>query len=116
MPLLVLLIGACAPARGDAERVIPERFRGRWAASAAVCGVPGESVLEIHETRVDFYESRGRVLAAATRDSSELALLLEATGEGQAWIMTWQVALTPDGDTLVDRTGGPVRTRRIRCE
>src|SRR4029078_2015909 len=62
-----------------------------------------------------FYESRGRVLAIATRGNTELALLSEASGDGQSWLDARHFKLSGDHRTLTDVTGGRKQAVRVRC-
>lgn len=84
-----------------------------WPSTIAAAG--GESVLTIHETAIDFYESRGRVLAIATHGGTELALLIEASGEGQTRLEAEQFRLSEDRQTLTDVTGRRQGLVRYRC-
>jgi len=98
------------------QATIPEQFRGSWAASAADCAAArAESKLTLRETAVGFYESRGRVLAVATQGNTELALLIETSGEGQSWLDARQFRLSEDRQTLTDVTGGRKQAVRVRC-
>ena len=100
----------------ESQATIPKPFRGAWAASAADCAAArAESKLTLRETAVDFYESRGRVLAIATRGNTELALLSEASGDGQSWLDARHFKLSGDHRTLTDVTGGRKQAVRVRC-
>jgi hypothetical protein len=100
----------------ETQATIPKQFRGSWAASAAHCAAASaESKLTLRETAVDFHESRGRVLAVATQGNTELALLIEASGEGQSWLDARRFRLSEDRQTLTDVTGGRRQAVRVRC-
>jgi hypothetical protein len=109
-----LLIGSGAGA-AELRDSIPESFRGTWAGSWMHCSLGGESSLTIGEHTVDFYESRGRVLAIATEGDTDLALLVEASGEGQTWLSALQFKMSDDRQTLWITVGGQ-RIERSRCE
>jgi hypothetical protein len=79
------------------------------------CTFGGESTLTIGERTVDGYESRGRVLAIATEGQTELAVLVEASGEGQTWLSALQFKLSEDRQTHTAIAGGR-QVERIRCE
>jgi hypothetical protein len=115
---IVCLLAFCASlGAAEIQSTVPKQFRGNWAAGAKDCRAgSAESKLAIQENRIDFYGSRGRILAIATEGTNELALLIEATGEGQTWLATRQFKLSPDGQSLTDMTGGGHSTVRIRCE
>jgi hypothetical protein len=100
----------------ETRQTIPEQFRGKWARTAAHCTWGGESTLTIGEMTVDGYESRGRVLAVAVDGETELAVLVEASGEGQVWLGALQFRLTDEGNTLTDVTGRRQIMTRTRCE
>jgi hypothetical protein len=110
----LLLIGGAAAA-AELRDSIPESFRGTWAGSWMHCTFGGESSLTIGEHTVDFYESRGRVLAIATEGDTELALLVEAMDGGQTWLSALQFKMSDDRQTLAITIGGQ-RIERSRCE
>src|SRR5207247_3949704 len=56
-------LSLAAPIIAQGQATVPGQFRGKWAGSQAKCHVPSESSLAIYADRIDFYESRGRVLA-----------------------------------------------------
>jgi len=115
--IVCLLLFCSALDAAELQSTVPEHFRGTWAASVADCSATSaESKLTIRETGIDFYESRGRILAIATEGTNELALLIEVTGEGQRWLDATQFTLSRDGQKLTDVTGRRRTTVRIRCE
>jgi hypothetical protein len=101
---IVCLLAFCASlGAAEIQSTVPKQFRGNWAAGAKDCRAgSAESKLAIQENRIDFYGSRGRILAIATEGTNELA--------------TRQFKLSPDGQSLTDMTGGGHSTVRIRCE
>lgn len=110
--LLFTVPALAAETRGT----IPEQFRGTWAATAAHCAAVGaESKLSIHKTGIDFYESRGRLLAIAVDGETELALLIELSGEGDTWLEAMRFTLSEDHHTLTDVTGRRRGSVRVRC-
>ena len=101
----------------ELQKTVPEHFRGTWASSVKDCDAIGaESKLTIGETGIDFYESRGRILAIATEGTNELGLLMELTGEGKTWLDARKFTLSQDGQTLTYDTGGEHTVVRMRCE
>jgi hypothetical protein len=113
--MAAVLLTASATRAAEIHDAIPERFRGTWASSWMHCTFGGESKLAIGEHTVDFYESRGRVLAIATQGEAELGVLIEASGEGQTWLSALQFRLSEDQQTLSVFTGDR-RIDRTRCE
>jgi len=113
LPILLLAGAATAAETRDA---IPEQFHGVWAGSESDCvlGFP-DSILTIGARQMDFYASRSRVLSIAVDGEMELAVLLEASGEGESWLATRQFRLSPDGKELTDMTGGRIGMKRILC-
>jgi hypothetical protein len=96
--ILLVTSGAVA-----AERVtkVPQAFLGRW------CNADSESLLEIKSNEISFYESQGPIKAVVARGNSEIALIAELSGEGEAW-------LSNDKKQLIDPTTKPPYVRR-RC-
>ena len=97
------------------QATVPDQFRGKWAGSQSKCGVPSESSLAIHADRVDFYESRGRVLAVKVVSEREIEVELESSGEGQVWRSPRRFGLAEDGLSLTDLTMQKHPTVRVRC-
>jgi hypothetical protein len=110
---LVLVIDANA---AEALRTIPNAFQGVWATSERHCSPGGESRLVISETGIDFYESRGRILGIAAAEETQLALIYEASGEGQVWLEARQFEISENGQTLTEVTGRRRGLVRHRCE
>ena len=117
--MVSLLSGICLAGvalSAEPREVIPEQFHGVWAGSEADCALSfPESILTIGPMRVDFYGSRARVLAIAVDGDTELAVLLEASGEGETWLSTRQFRLSADGEELTDMTGGRIAMKRVLC-
>jgi hypothetical protein len=109
-----LLIGASTGA-AELRDIIPDQFRGTWASSWMHCTLGGESTLTIGERTVDFYESRGRVLAIAAAGDTDVALLVEVAGEGRTWLSAIQLELSVDRQTLMISFAGQ-RVERNRCD
>src|SRR5918995_549351 len=99
----ILIAGTALVATAQDSKV-PIEFQGRWAGTQAQCGVAHEASLTIHEDRIDFYESRGKVLAAVVTRPLEVELEIEATGEGQTWREVRRFTLSDDKRTLTDVT------------
>ena len=104
------------PVVAPGQATVPVQFQGKWAASQAQCGVPSESRLAIYPDRVDFYESRGRVLAVKVVSDREIELELELSGEGQVWRSTTRFGISADGRSLTDLTTPDHQFVRVRCE
>jgi hypothetical protein len=113
---LVLVMSAATSA--ELVESIPVQYLGRWAESPAECdrGQLAESRLTISVDRIEFYESIGQVLSIAVEGESDLAVLLEATGEGYTWLSARQFTLSSDAQSLTDTTGGRIGIVRMRCE
>jgi hypothetical protein len=94
---------------------VPDQFRGTWAGSQAKCGAPSESSLSISADRVDFYASRGRVLAVKITGERDVEVELESSGEGQVWRSTRRFTLSEDTRSLTDVTT-QYHTVRVRCD
>ena len=93
---------------------VPIDFRGRWASSEAQCGVPHEGSLTISEDRIDFYESRGKVLSVNEASPLQVEVEIESTGEGQTWRHLRRFVLSQDKRTLTDTTNSAFS--RVRCD
>jgi hypothetical protein len=91
-------------------------FRGRWASSENRCGVAHEGSLSIYEDRIDFYESRGKVLSVTVVSPMEVELQIESTGEGQTWQQVRRFVLSEGGRTLTDITNARYPFSRVRCD
>ena len=104
-----------APDSAAQDSTIPDRFRGQWAGRPAECGRPAESFLRITADSVDYYESRGQVLAVDVMKEREIEVLVEFSGEGQVWRQNRRFQLSEDGQSLTDLTmeGHVVR---VRCK
>ena len=84
--------------------------------SQAKCHVPSESSLAIYADRIDFYESRGRVLAVRVVGERDVEIELESSGEGQVWRSMRHFRRSEDGRSLTDVTRREYPTVRVRCE
>jgi len=98
------------------QATVPDRFRGRWAGSPDKCGVPSEGSLAIYADRIDFYESRGRVVAVKVVSEREIEVELGSSGEGHTWQDMRRFRLSEDGRSLTDVTREKYQTTRVRCE
>ena len=95
------------------SRAIPERFRGRYAATRGQCNVRGsEGALAMHADHVDFHESSGPVLRAWD-EGDVLHLRLHLSGEGTAREADYTFRAEDGGNTLLDLGSG---FRRVRCQ
>lgn len=113
---LAAVVLALAPAAaGAGTPTIPKAFLGEWNADVSQCGKgTDESFLYIEPHRVSYWESSGPVRAAVAR-GRELALILELSGEGEAWLSATQFELSPDGNELVWETTSGDKFVRFRC-
>lgn len=110
----ILIAGTAVVAIAQDSKV-PREFQGKWAGSQVQCRVPHEASLTIDEDRIDFYESRGKVLSAVVTRPSEVELEIEATGEGQTWREVRRFTLSDDKRTLTDVTNSRHHFSRVRC-
>jgi hypothetical protein len=103
------------PEPAEPDTTVPAQYRGEWAGRPAQCGRPSESFLRITADSVDFYESRGRVLAVDLIKERVIEVLLESAGEGRVWRQNRQFMISEDSTSLTDLTteGHVVR---VRCE
>jgi hypothetical protein len=97
------------------EPTVPDDFRGAWASSRTRCGTVHEGSLSITARRVDFYESRGSVLAVRLISPLEVELDLELTGEGESRRSVRRFVLSKDKSTLTDITNSRYPFSRVRC-
>ena len=95
---------------------VPNQFHGKWAGTESECGQTSESSLAIAEDRIDFYESRGRVLSVKSSGELEIEVELESRGERQVWRWTRRFKLSEDGQTLTDVTMDKYHFARTRCK
>jgi hypothetical protein len=118
MRTLVVIGILASPAPGIAQHLgVPVQFQGRWASSLERCQIPHEGSLTISEDRIDFYESRGRVLFVRVISPLEVELEIESTGEGQTWRHVRRFLLSDDKRSLTDLTYQDAvhRFSRVRC-
>lgn len=96
---------------------IPNQFLGRWGGSIQSCADPGadDLTLVVDPGRMRFWESSGRVLAAATDGPLKLALLMEFSGEGETWLEALEFQLSPDRSRLNAVAGRRNVASRVRC-
>ena len=104
---------AAPPAAGPDAAVVPDRFRGRYAADAAACASAGHATrLEIAGDRVRFHESSGPVTAVRVAGDA-VTITADLTGEGVTREATYTFELSADGQALADAAGG---MERVRCD
>ena len=103
------------PETAEPDSTIPVQFQGDWAGRQSQCGRPSESSLNITANSVNFYESRGKVLAVDVMKERVIEVLLEFSGEGGVRRLSRQFQLSEDGASLTDLTtqGHVVR---VRCQ
>jgi len=109
-----LSLAVTSLAQGQAT--VPNGFRGKWTGSRNKCGVPSEGSLAIYADRIDFYESRGRVLAVKAISEREVEVTLELSGEGHVWRRMVRFRLSEDGRSLTDVTEQKYQSVRVRCK
>lgn len=114
---ITLLLVASPSLASDVVDTIPERFQGEWAGSVVECGALGnDSTLRLESDGISYWESFGVVKAVVARGSDEIALIAEFSGEGESWLGTLQVRLSPDGNSLIDEHTVPgEEVVRFRC-
>lgn len=95
---------------------VPDQFHGKWAGRQTQCGVSSESSLAIYADRVDFYESRGRVITVNVVSEREIGVVLESSGEGEVRRSMRRFGLSEDGRSLTDLTMQQYPIVRVRCE
>lgn len=94
-----------------ADKRIPPRFQGRWAADSAACTQPAHaSALELDLGRVAFHESEGPVVRAGVSGDT-LTVTATLMGEGETRDATYRFRISDDGRTLTDLDHGLVRQR-----
>ncbi len=112
---LVLL--ASSASASDVIPHIPVQFLGTWAGSLEECGALGsDSTLRLESDRVAYWESFGALRAIVANGDDEIAMILDFSGEGEVWLGTLQLSISPDGERLIDEysvPGEPVV--RYRC-
>lgn len=99
----------------DVTREVPDQFLGDW------CTVPlsdeedtGESDIRIGKSEITYYQSVGKILAAAA-EGDELALIVQVTATGDTRLVTHEFELSSSGDKLTSlRPDGQLHVRR-RC-
>jgi hypothetical protein len=91
---------------------VPIQYLGEWNANLSDCGIrQNDSTLRIKKNQIIYYESNGLIKALVSRGRHEIALILELTGEGEAWIATEHFKLSPDEDKLISTEDEFVRYR-----
>lgn len=93
----------------DRASVIPTPIQGRWGLVAADCtSTRGDAkgLLEIDDTTLRFYESRGVLGEIANRTDRAITAAFAFTGEGQAWSRDMTLTVEDAGKTLIRRESG----------
>lgn len=113
---LSILCSASAVSAAEQRSTIPARFQGEWNANLKNCGQPGsESQLWIRDNELSFFESVGLAKAIVTQGTSDLALILESSGEGESWISYHHFRLSPDQTSLSRVADDGFKFVRYRC-
>ena len=98
---LSLLSSASIVVAAEPRAEIPTQFRGEWNAERNQCGQPGsESMLWIQAKDLSFYESGGPARAIVTQGASDLAVIVESSGEGESWLAYHYFRLSDDRQSL----------------
>jgi hypothetical protein len=84
--------------------VVPERFRGVWDHVEGNCDPASELRMEIGETAIGFYESRGQVTNIELDGQNSMVLELAMEGEGERWTMTRRFTLESSGRLVPSAT------------
>jgi hypothetical protein len=84
---LPLASSAGAAIAAESQPSVPARFQGEWISNLKHCGTTlDESRLTIGAERIRFHESGGAIKAVVTQGDSDLALIVELSGEGETWL------------------------------
>jgi len=89
--------------------VIPDVLRGRWGLTAEDCtSTRGDAkgLLEIGDTQLRFYESRGTLRTITEQSESRIAAEFDFEGEGQTWQRLVILESQDGGRTLARREAG----------
>jgi len=89
--------------------VIPDVLRGRWGLTAEDCtSTRGDAkgLLEIGDTQLRFYESRGTLRTITEQSESRIAAEFDFEGEGQTWQRLVILDTEDGGRTLSRREAG----------
>lgn len=110
--------GCAAPAAppADAGAMIPGDFAGLWAADAAGCRLPPESIewVRIDARSMRFHESIA-VPQAVRGGGNTVQVELAFEGEGERWRATKTLTLSDAGQMLEITDPGQPTVRRMRC-
>ncbi len=99
------------------SNTIPLEFQGRWATELKNCNTNHENNLTISDREIEYWESRGPILAATKKAENELVLIAELSGEGEKWSSFRHYILSDDKSELTDITHLMVKDKpvRVRC-
>ena len=114
---ILIALALLAPAWVTAAEpaTTPVQFQGRWASTRNQCNIPHEGRLTLYPDRVEFHESRGKILSVSSRGPLEIELNVELTGEGETSHRVLRFVLSKDGRTLTDVTNRPP-VARVHCD
>lgn len=90
---------------------VPAQFQGDYAADIAACTAPGHvTQLTIGDSRIEFHESSGEIIAVEAR-GNDIDITARLTGEGETREAASSFRLSDDGQTLTDTVNGLARQR-----
>lgn len=114
---ITLLLVALPALASDVLTTIPAQFLGTWTSSLEKCGSYGDdSMLRLESEHISYWESSGSVKTVVVRENNEIAMIAELSGEGETWLGTLQLKLSPDGSSLIDEYTVPgEQIVRYRC-
>ena len=114
--VLIALLFAGSASAAEQQRAIPDRFLGEWNHNLKDCGTDrSDSRLRLTADRIRFHESGGPVRAVVTQGESDLALIVELSGEGSSWLSYEHFRLSADHTSLTDVTDNDSGLVRYRC-
>ena len=111
--VLLILIGALAPARASAE----QPYQGVWGANQAACRAQdGTDRMAIKGNRFDWYETHC-VTETVSQAGARWTLKLACQGEGKKWRATTRLSMPSKGRLVLDNApvGPTKRQTYVRC-
>ena len=100
----------------EQQKTVPESFRGEWHSDLKNCtSKTDDTVLKISAKQIQFHESSGVIKAIVTQGASNMALIVEMTGEGESWLDYKHFNLSADHHSLTDITDDEHQFIRYKC-